>query len=193
MREQIQAWISESMGVKQKMYHSANIAKQIITAVEMIVRSFKSGGKLLVCGNGGSSSDSAHLAAEFMNRFTLKREYPLPAIDLSAPNSTITAIANDYGYDYIFAKQVKGLGKKGDVLFGISTSGSSPNVNRAINQAIVNQMHTILLTSEMPGCNQADILHQIRVPSTKTAIIQESHIMVIHLLCHLVDEALGGE
>ena len=131
---------------------------------------------------------------EFLNRLTLKREYPLPAIDLSAMTGTITAIANDYGYEHVFSKQIKALGNSGDILIAISTSGSSLNVIKAIEQALENGMSVIFLTGETirTGWERGEygIVHQINIPSRDTPIIQEAHIRVIHALCYFVDKIL---
>jgi phosphoheptose isomerase len=196
MRIQIRDWVHDSMVLKQQIYNSEAVVTQITGAAQILIDALcVHGPKILVCGNGGSSSDSAHFVGELMNRFTLLRDYPLPAIDLSAMNSTITAIANDYSFEEIFAKQVRALGNENDVLFAISTSGASSNIIRAIEVAWLKDMHVILLTGNMNDfykCYRPEegYVHQIRVPSTETPLIQEAHIMIIHLLCKLIDTAL---
>ena len=144
------------------------------------------GGKLLFCGNGGSAADAQHLAAEFVNRFVLDRP-PLAAIALTTDSSILTAISNDFGYDYIFSKQVQALGNPGDILVGISTSGNSENVMQALRAAKENALTTIGLTGRDGGrmAELCDIL--INVPDPVTALVQEVHITVGHLLCALTD------
>jgi phosphoheptose isomerase len=144
------------------------------------------------CGNGGSASQSAHFVGEMLNRFTLDRTYPLPAIDLTAHSATITAIANDYDFGDVFSKPITALGRAGDCLIGISTSGKSINVNKAVNVAGYAGMKTIyLLGSEVPKeihC-APDII--IQIPAKETALVQEGHLTVLHMLCLLVDEHIG--
>jgi len=144
-----------------------------------------SGNKLLIFGNGGSASDSQHIAAEFTNRFTINRK-PLPAIALTTDTSALTAISNDFKFNMIFSKQIEALGKEGDVAIGISTSGTSPNVIRGLSKAKDLNMRTILLTSHKIDSSTFDIT--IRVPSDNTARIQEMHILIGHILCQIVDE-----
>ena len=192
MRHEIREWIQESMSTKQQIYHSVAMTNQIERAAVLMINTIKNGGTIFVCGNGGSASDSAHFVGEMLNRFTLKREYPLAAIDLSAQNSTITAIANDYSFDDIFAKQIQALGTDGDMLLAISTSGNSHNVNQAVTEANAQGMEIVYLTG-LHGPRRTTRMQAINVPSTNTPIIQESHIMIIHILCHLIDEALEGK
>lgn len=144
------------------------------------------GNKILFCGNGGSAADAQHLAAEFVNRFVLDRP-PLPAIALTTDTSIITAIGNDFGYDQVFSKQVRALGKPKDILVGISTSGNSENVVKAFEAARENAVTTIGLTGKDGGkmAELSDVL--INVPENSTALVQEIHITVGHLLCGLVD------
>jgi D-sedoheptulose 7-phosphate isomerase len=191
-RNKIKDWIAESIAVKEAIRHDPKIRKQIETAAALMYRAIKDKHKILVCGNGGSASDSAHFVGELLNRFTMKREYPLPAIDLSASNSTITAIANDYEFKYIFSKQVEALGEKGDVLLAITTSGNSANVRDAVYAAKDKGMFVVFLTGIKNAFygDYAAHVQQINVPSDVTPLIQESHIMIIHILCHLIDEYL---
>ncbi|WP_243438421.1 D-sedoheptulose 7-phosphate isomerase [Fundidesulfovibrio soli] len=146
------------------------------------------GGKILFCGNGGSASDCQHLAAEFVNRFQLERP-PLPALALTTDTSILTAIGNDYGFDLVFAKQVQALGRAGDVLVGISTSGNSPNVLAAMRAAREKGLTTV----GMAGRNGSIVGlsdHALLVPHTVTALIQEVHIAAGHMLCKLADHYL---
>lgn len=144
------------------------------------------GNKILFCGNGGSAADAQHLAAEFVNRFVLDRP-PLPAIALTTDTSILTAIGNDFGYDQVFSKQVRALGNPKDILVGISTSGNSGNVVKAFEAARENSVMTIGLTGKDGGkmAELSDVL--INVPENSTALVQEIHITVGHLLCGLVD------
>jgi DnaA initiator-associating protein len=188
VRTRIKDWIQESIRVKQAIHDDPQLRKQIEIASALMIGVIREGGTIYVCGNGGSASDSAHFVAELMNRFSMNREYPLPAIDLSAMNSTITAIANDYSYDEIFAKQLKALGKSEDLLIAISTSGNSPNVLKAMDQANLMGMLTVFLTGEGVDAKTTRAQH-INVPSRNTPIIQEAHVMIIHMLCNELDWA----
>ena len=147
------------------------------------------GAKVLICGNGGSAADAQHFAAELMNRFETERR-ALPAVALTTDSSTLTSIANDYDFDDVFAKQVRGLGRAGDVLLAISTSGNSSNVLRAIVAAREQAMRVVLLSGGDGGrcatrLEDGDV--EIRVPASSTARVQEVHLLVIHCLCHLLD------
>ncbi len=163
--------------------------EKILSAAERIAAAFHAGQKLLVFGNGGSAADAQHLAAEFVNRFRLERK-PLPAIALTTDTSILTAIANDYDFAEVFSKQVEALGSPGDVALGISTSGRSPNVIRALAKARERGLFTIGLGGGDGGRlpEVSDLL--ILVPSSETPRIQEGHLFFIHLVCELVEEAL---
>ena len=165
------------------------VAEQVDGAAQMIVSSLQQGGKVFFCGNGGSAGDAQHLEAEFLGRF-LKERQPLPAIALTTNASALTAIANDYDYSDVFARQLAGLAKSGDVLVGISTSGNSPNVIKALQTAHEHQVKTIALTGQKDSTasDLADIA--IQVPSTATPRIQEMHIAVGHTLCELAENHL---
>lgn len=163
---------------------------EVERAGETIARALEAGGKLLVCGNGGSAADSQHIAAELTGRFIRDRR-PLAAIALSTDTSALTSIANDYAFDEVFARPVRALGRAGDVLLGISTSGNSANVLRAVDAARELGLTTVGLLGRDGGelrtrCDQA-----IVVPSTTTARIQEAHILIGHTLCGLVEQKLG--
>ncbi|MDL2210397.1 D-sedoheptulose 7-phosphate isomerase [Desulfovibrio sp. OttesenSCG-928-O18] len=161
-------------------------ADLIVDAARTLAVSLARGGKILFCGNGGSAADAQHLAAEFVNRFVLDRP-PLPAIALTTDTSILTAIGNDFGYEFVFSKQVQALGQPEDVLVGISTSGNSESVIRALQAARENSITTVGLTGRDGGkmAALADIL--INVPAESTALVQEIHITIGHLLCGLVD------
>lgn len=147
------------------------------------------GGKVLLCGNGGSAADCQHLAAEFTNRFLMERP-PLPAIALTTDTSALTAIGNDYGFDQVFVKQIQALGQAGDLLLAISTSGGSGNVIQALRAARQRGMLTVGLTGKGGGEMAALCDYLVRVPSTVTPLIQEIHAAVGHLVCRLVDHFL---
>ena len=169
------------------------LAPAIAASGAMINHCLESGGKALSCGNGGSAADAQHFAAELLNRFEVERA-PLAAVALSTDTSTLTSIANDYGYDEIYSKQVAALGKPGDVLLAISTSGHSANVVAAIRTAKSMGVRTVLLSGRDGGAagkliGAEDM--EIRVPAESTARIQEVHLLVIHCICHLVDRHFG--
>ena len=186
MKESVAKSLKEGAELRLKM--AETMAASITAAAESIAEAFKAGRKLLLFGNGGSAADAQHIAAEFMNRFLIERP-PLPAIALTTDTSVLTSIANDYSFDDVFSKQVKALGKKGDVALGITTSGSSANVLKALRAAKKLGMITIALTGDAgKAAALADIALQI--PSRSTPRIQEAHIVVGHILCDLTDTLL---
>lgn len=158
-------------------------------AARVIIKSFRTGGKVLIFGNGGSAADSQHMAAELVGRF-MKDRRALPAVALNANSSILTALGNDYGYEATFSRQVAALGRKGDVAVGISTSGNSPNILKAIEEAGSLEMETIGLTGRGGGrlAKICDI--PISVNAKDTPRVQESHILIIHILCDLVEREL---
>jgi D-sedoheptulose 7-phosphate isomerase len=162
---------------------------KIRETAELLAIVLAAGGKLLVFGNGGSAADAQHMAAEFVNRFRLERR-PLPAIALTTDTSVITSIGNDCGFDQIFAKQVQALGRAGDVALGISTSGNSPNVLKAIQTAAGLGLLTIALTGGGGGALASAADRVFCVPSAVTARIQEAHITLVHIWCDLVERIL---
>ena len=165
--------------------------EQILGATAAIVESLRGGGKLLLCGNGGSAGDAQHLATEFVSTLTLDRaRAAIPAIALTTDTSLLTAVANDYGFEHVFARQVEALGREGDVLIGISTSGKSANVVKAFERARAAGLRTIALTGGSGGGlgPLADI--EINVPSSETSHIQEAHIAVGQLIAFLVEDEL---
>lgn len=171
------------------------LVPSIVAAGTLMADSLKKDGKIMSCGNGGSAADSQHFSAELLNRF--ERERPgLAGIALTTDTSTLTSISNDYEYNEIFSKQVRALGKRGDVLLAISTSGNSPNVMRAIDAAHEKGVHVVALTGRdggkmAPQLKSGDV--EIRVPAKVTARIQEVHLLVLHCLCDLIDQQLFGE
>ena len=182
--------IEESAAVKRAALEQCG--GSIARAAEIVIETFRDGGKLLAFGNGGSASDAQHLAAELAGRYV--RERPgLPALALSANTSDLTAIGNDYGFDRVFARLIQAHGRAGDVAVAISTSGSSPNVVAAVETARELGLRTVGLTGKGGGKLAGMVDVPIVVPSDSTPRIQETHITVVHLLCELVDGALFPE
>ncbi len=190
MRDRIKEILLESIQVKEQILHS-DIGK-IIEMSQAIIESLEKNGKLILFGNGGSASDSQHIAAEFVGRFKRDRT-PLAAIALTTNTSVLTSLANDYGYDIIFARQIEGLAQKNDIVIGISTSGKAKNVILGIKQAKKMALKTIALTGGDGGelAKTADI--SLIVPSSITARIQEAHITIGHIICEIVEETLCQE
>lgn len=186
--ERVTSHIQTSIATKQKLLDGG--AQSILEAAAIMAECLASGGKLMLCGNGGSAADAQHLAAEFVS--TLNHHHPRPgmaAIALTTDTSFLTAHSNDFGFADIFARQVQALGRPGDVVIGLSTSGNSENVVRAMEWARSNGMRTIALTGESGGQLAAIADVTLRVPSGVTQYIQESHIMIGHILCDLVEQA----
>lgn len=171
------------------------MAAPIAAAVDAMVKCIQAEGKIMACGNGGSAGDSQHFSAELLNRFERERR-PLAAIALSTDTSTLTSIANDYSYQEVFSKQVYALGRKGDVLLAISTSGNSPNVMEAMKVAKEKGIRIVALTGKGGGKMAAllgpDDIH-LCVPADRTARIQEVHLLAIHCLCDGIDQTLLGD
>lgn len=190
--EHIKTTFYESIKLKDAVAKTSS--QTIVEAGEMLAKCFRDGGKVLSCGNGGSACDAQHFNAEILNRFQIERD-GLPAVALTADVAVLTAIANDYGYQNVFARQIKALGEEGDVLLAISTSGNSQSIVQAILKAHECGMRVIALTGNDGGAivnvlDGTDI--EIRVPSKATPRIQEMHILIIHCLCDLVDQLLFG-
>ncbi len=181
--------IKSSIDVKERILNDADLLSKISDVVNMIVESYKKGGKVFFCGNGGSAADAQHLAAELSGRFYFDRP-PLAAEALHVNTSYITAVANDYAYDMIFSREVDAFCKEGDVLIGISTSGNSANVLKAFETARKKKVSIVAMTGKGGGkmASLSDIL--IDVPSNDTPRIQESHIMIGHIICQFVEEEL---
>jgi D-sedoheptulose 7-phosphate isomerase len=166
-------------------------AEEILGATAAIVEALRGGGKILLCGNGGSAGDAQHLATEFVSTLTVdRRRDAIPAIALTTDSSLITAVANDFGFDGVFARQVDALGREGDVLVGISTSGNSENVVQAFERARAAGIRTIALTGESGGRLRAIADVEINVPSSETSHVQEAHIAVGQLIAFLVEDEL---
>lgn len=189
--ERTRAQLVESAELKRRV--ARECLGSIVAAADVIANVFRSGGKLLLCGNGGSAADCQHLAAEFVSRFSKDIERPgLPAIALTTDTSFLTAFSNDRGYDGVFERQIQALAKPGDALIAISTSGNSANVLRAVTAARAASMRTVVITGS-GGClsDMADIA--IKVPSDDTQRIQEAHLAIEHAICYLVEQCLYGE
>ena len=183
----------DSVETKQRV--AAALTPRIAAASHLMVNSLKNGGKILACGNGGSAGDSQHFAAELIGRFERERA-ELAAIALTTDSSILTAVANDYSFDEVFSKQVRGLGKSGDILFAISTSGNSRNVVAAIEAAHLKGMHVVGMTGRNGGkiadlMKSSDVL--LNVDSQLTTRIQEVHLLTLHCLCDAIDNLMFGE
>ncbi|MEE3413578.1 MAG: D-sedoheptulose 7-phosphate isomerase [Bacteroidales bacterium] len=185
----IQQAIQDSIEVKQDILNSTEFVGKIQQAINLIVEAYKNGKKVLFCGNGGSAADAQHLAAELSGRFYYDRK-PLYAEALHVNTSYLTAVANDYSYEDIFARILEAEGGEGDILVGISTSGNSANVLKAFEVAKRKGMHTIAFTGIGGGkmADKSDVL--LAVPSKDTPRIQESHIMIGHIICEMVEKTL---
>jgi D-sedoheptulose 7-phosphate isomerase len=181
--------IAKSIAVKQQLLANDLLISTIAKLADEITTAFKNGGKVLFCGNGGSAADAQHLAAELSGRFYTDRD-PLPSEALHVNTSYLTAVANDYSYDEVYSRMIKAVGKKGDVLIGISTSGNSKNVIKALEQANTQGMVTASFTGDTGGKMKTISNYLINVPSSDTPRIQESHILVGHILCEMVENNL---
>ena len=186
----LETYVAE--GGKLREVFFAEKGPQVAQLAGVLASALAQGRKILLCGNGGSAADAQHLAAEFVNRFLIDRR-PLPALALTTDSSILTAVGNDFGFDQVFAKQVQALGRAGDVLLALSTSGNSPNVIAALQAGRALGMITIGMTGEGGGRMGELCDHLLAVPSRQTPLIQEIHITVGHLLCLLTDELLFGE
>lgn len=181
--------IEHSIELKEKILHDTKLLNVIQQTADEICKAFKNGNKILFCGNGGSAADAQHLAAELSGRFYYDRD-PLPAEALHVNTSYLTAVANDYSFDQVYERSVRGHGRKGDILVGISTSGNSMNILNAMNAARSMGMITIGLTGDSGGKMKDSSDFLINVPSTDTPRIQEAHIMIGHIICEMVEKTL---
>jgi D-sedoheptulose 7-phosphate isomerase len=190
MKTSISRIFADSIAAKQQFLHdNLETLERVIRA---LVQAFQAGNKLLLFGNGGSAADAQHIAAEFVNRYLIERP-PLPALALTTDTSALTAIANDYSLDEIFAKQLQALGRQGDVAIAISTSGNSPNILRAIEVCRELGILTVGLTGGSGGKMAATVDRLLCVSATTvTPRIQETHILIGHVICELVDQQLFG-
>ncbi len=187
MRDKIKDILLESIQVKEELLH--NSIEEIIEITNILINCLKNGNKVILFGNGGSASDSQHIAAELIGRFT-KDRVSLPAIALTTNTSVLTSLSNDYSFEVVFAKQIEALAKPGDVVVGISTSGKAKNVNAGIRQAKKMGIKTVALTGGVGGelAKTADVA--LIVPSNSTARIQEAHITIGHIFCQLIEEKI---
>lgn len=193
MRDLVQAHIQRSIDAKQKLLATA--LDDVVRGGERLTEVLRSGGKLLMCGNGGSAADAQHIATEYLVRYRATPERPsLPALSLAADSSAITAGGNDFGFDLVFARQIEGLGREGDGLLAISTSGNSTNVIEALKTAHEKKMATVLLTGADGGRALREISDAIdvcvRVPHDETSRVQECHIMIGQIFCAMTEKAL---
>ena len=186
MLNKIKNIVGSSIKVKQDVLQNEELLKTVEDCIAVIVKAFRSGNKVLFCGNGGSAADAQHLAAEFSGRFYTDRD-ALPAEALHCNTSYMTAVANDYSYDVIYSRLIKGIGNKGDVLVGLSTSGNSKNIYNDFEVAKEKGMITIAFTGLTGGTMKGLSDYLINVPSTDTPRIQESHILLGHIVCQLVE------
>ena len=187
MKEYITNYINDSVKTKQMLSTSAEMLLAIENSARAIIETYKNGGKVLTAGNGGSAADAQHIAAEFVSKFLYNRK-ALRAIALTTNSSILTSVGNDYSHEHVFARQIQAYGDPGDVFIPISTSGNSKNIILAINEAKSQGLKIIGLTGEKE-CLMDDLCdYLIKVPSEKTPIIQESHIMIGHIICALVEK-----
>ncbi len=187
MQSKIKEILSAAISVKQQVLQDEILLQKMEILTDVIVSCFKQDGKLLFCGNGGSAADAQHLAAEFSGRFYTDRE-PLDAEALHVNTSYLTAVANDYSYNEVYARLVKAKGRKGDILFGLSTSGNSANIIEAFKVAKERGLIIVGFTGETGGKMREYCDYLINIPSTDTPRIQECHITIGHIICQLVEE-----
>ncbi|ELV07630.1 D-sedoheptulose-7-phosphate isomerase [Wohlfahrtiimonas chitiniclastica] len=189
MKDNIIAQIEASIATKAAILEDANLIATLENVAETLIDVYREQGKILIVGNGGSAADAQHMAAELVGRFELERE-GLPAIALTTDTSILTAVGNDYGYHYTFARQVEALGQPNDALIAISTSGNSESIVNAVKAARKKGIYTIGLTGSR-ACMMDELCDvMIKIPSTHTPRIQESHLLVEHMLCQLIETAL---
>ena len=183
--------IGDSISIKKKILEDEGLVNLMHEVADECIAAFRQGNRVLLAGNGGSAADAQHIAAEFVGRYAFDRP-GLPSIAFTTDTSILTAIGNDYGYDQIFRRQLEANGRKGDVFIGISTSGNSANVIAAMQRARELDIITVGLTGQSGGGMHSLCDYCVQVPSTSTPRIQESHIMLGHIICDLVEEALFG-
>ena len=184
-------YIKQSIAIKELLLTDSDFHSNLSLVCKVIISAYKSGNKVILAGNGGSAADSQHIAAEFVSRFNFDRD-ALPALALNTDSSMITAIGNDYGYDKVFSRQLAANSKPGDVFIGISTSGNSSNIISAINIAKEIGVTTIALSGN-GGTISSLADFTISVPSVRTSFVQESHIMIGHIICGIVESSLFAE
>lgn len=192
MKDYIKNQIKISYEIKKEIYDDDASIEKIIRISEAIIECYKNGGKVLLAGNGGSAGDAQHIAGELVNKFYFDRP-GLSAIALSADTSILTAVGNDYSFDKIFSKQIEANGKKGDIFIGISTSGNSKNIVEAMKLCREKGITTVGLTGSKKGEIDKFCDYVIRVPSAETPRIQESHVLIYHIICAIVEESIFGK
>ncbi len=192
MSNQIKELIQSSISTKQQVLENTELTNTVNHIIDLIVTAFKNGNSVYFCGNGGSAADAQHLAAEFSGRFYKDRQ-ALPAEALHCNTSYLTAVANDYSFDLIYARLIQGLGKPGDILIGLSTSGNSKNIVQAFETAREKQMTTIGFTGLSGGLMKAFSDQLVNIPSLDTPRIQECHMLLGHIICQLVEEQYFAE
>lgn len=185
MEDQIKRLIDESIETER---HVHSLASKIAESAKIMIHSLKGGNKILICGNGGSASQSQHFAGELVGRFEAER-VALPCISLTTDTSIITAMSNDYGFNFAFERQIKAIGKKSDVLIAISTSGNSENIIRAVEQAKLDEIKVITLLGRDGGKMKENGDINIIIPGTNTARIQESHLLILHIFAKLIEDS----
>ena len=189
MQEHISDILNDSFNNLQKVISDNGLILEIETITTKIIKAFKDGNKLLLCGNGGSASDAQHIAAELSGRF-IKERKPLYAEALHVNSSYMTAVSNDYGFEYTYSRMLEAIGKKGDVLIALSTSGNSENVVNAVKMANSLEMLSVGMSGASGGKIKDLCQHNIIIPSSNTARIQEAHIIVGHIFCQIIEEKL---
>ena len=187
MKNKIKDIIGASIETKQQVLQNVQLLATIEKVVNVITDAFKKGNRVYFCGNGGSAADAQHLAAEFSGRFYTDRK-ALPAEALHCNTSYLTAVANDYGYDVVYSRMIEGIGESGDILVGLSTSGNSANIIKAFEVAKEKGITTVAFTGMTGGQMKSTSDHLINIPSADTPRIQESHILIGHIICQLVEE-----
>jgi D-sedoheptulose 7-phosphate isomerase len=192
LKQQVIGSIEDSIAAKERLLNDTDALETIAHVSEILIHAVENDNKVLLFGNGGSAADAQHIAAEFVGRFAFDRP-ALPALALSVNTSCVTAIGNDYGFDLVFSRQIEALGRAGDVAIGISTSGNSANVLRAVAAAKKMGLHTVALT----GCTGGKLRHAVDqcicAPSNETPRIQECHILIGHIIAQLVEQAIFHE
>lgn len=181
--------ILDSINFKQKITQESGLLDSISNTTNIILSAFKNNKKIFIAGNGGSASDAQHMAGEFVGRF-FKNRKGLPAIALTTDTSILTSIANDFGFEHVFSRQLEANAVSGDVFFAISTSGNSKNIIKAVEYANQNNIYTIALTDSSGGVLKNISKTCINVPSSNTARVQEAHILIIHIICELIETEL---
>jgi D-sedoheptulose 7-phosphate isomerase len=187
--DKVRQHLTASRDVMSQALADNALVSSIVAIAECMEKSLRGGGKILLAGNGGSAADAQHIAGELLSRLYFDRS-PLPALALTTDSSVLTAIGNDYGYEDVFARQVAGLGREGDVFVAISTSGKSPNILKAVDAAHEKKLHTIALTGNQDSPLATKCTLTLRAPSGATPLIQQIHITAAHSICELIESAM---